>query len=362
MADQVPRVDRHPETGVMRWHVGEVWMHPVASTANTGWPEYAPNFPTDWDLIDKGSYDPVIRLQRLDELGIYAQTLYPNLVCFSTGVFMGMEPDVAITSIRAYNDFLTEFASVDTDRLIPIAMVPFWDVDECVKEIERTAAAGHRGVLFANQFEKLGLPRFEDPHWDPVYDAAQSLGLSMNFHAGFANSPKPKAKKADVYAFGKWTGDIGALAANVATTMLISNTNAFGTILTCGIAERFPRLRFVSVESGVGYIPFLLESLDWHFKGYGVHRTGRRLPSEVFRAQCYGAFWFETSTFPLFDLFPDNFLFSTDYPHATSLTSGPASPSLDPGDHIAAYFGELSTDVVRKVLWDNAAGLYGLKS
>ncbi len=220
---------------------------------------------------------------------------------------------------------------------------------------------GHRGILFANKFQKLGLPKFQDPHWDPIYDVAQSLNLSMNFHAGFANSPKPKEKSADVDAFGKWDGDVGDLAASVAIAMIQSNSLAIGTITTCGIAERFPRLRFVSVESGVGYLPFLLESLDWHFKGYGVADiTGRRLPSEVFRAQCYGAFWFETCTLGLLEQYPDNFLFSTDYPHPTSLVPGPASPALSPKEHIMAHFADVPHDVARKALWDNAARLYRL--
>src|SRR5262249_50109990 len=154
--------------------------------------------PDRWDQIDPGSYDPVARLKRLDELGIDAQTLYPNIVAFATGVFMGMEPEVGFACIRAYNDFLTEFASADPDRLLPITMLPFWDVEESLKELERTAEQGHRGILFANKFEKLGLPKFQTTHWDPIYDAAQSLGLSMNFHAGFGNSPVPKEKSADV--------------------------------------------------------------------------------------------------------------------------------------------------------------------
>jgi uncharacterized protein len=359
--DSVPRVDPHPVTGVRRWHIDEIWMFPLTSTSTVGWHEDPPKYPDEWEQLDPGSYDPVARLARLDELGIDAQTLYPNVIAFATGVFMGMEREVSLACVRAYNDFLTEFAAADPNRLLPIAMVPFWDVEASVKEIERVAALGHRGILFANKFEKLGLPRFQTAHWDPIYDAAQALDLSMNFHAGFGNSPMPKDKVADVDPFGKWKGDIGDLSASVAIAMIQSNAQAIGTITTCGVAERFPRLRFVSVESGVGYLPFLLESLDWHFKGYGVgEATGRRLPSDIFREQCYGAFWFETCTLGLLEQYPDNFLFSTDYPHPTSLIAGPASPSLDPKEHITAYFDGVPEDVTRKALWDNAARLYKL--
>ena len=362
--DAVPRVDPHPVSGILRWHIDDIWMFPLTSTSHAGWHEVFPSYPEQWDQVDPGSYDPAARLTRLDELGIDAQTLYPNIMAFATGVFMGMDRELGFACVRAYNDFLTDFAAVDPNRLLPIAMLPFWDIEESLRELERVAELGHRGILFANKFERLKLPRFQSSHWDPIYEAVQSLELSMNFHAGFANSPAPKETSADVDPFGAFSDDtdIGDMAAAVAIAMIQSNSAAIGTITTCGIAERFPRLRFVSIESGIGYLPFLLESLDWHYKGYAVQTTGRRLPSEVFRAQCYGAFWFETCTLGLLEQYPDNFLFSTDYPHPTSLISGPASPALGPKEHISAHFADVPEDVTRKVLWDNAARLYGLDS
>jgi predicted TIM-barrel fold metal-dependent hydrolase len=358
--DEVPRVDPHPETGIERWHVGDIWLPAAASSAHAGWREYAPKLPQRWDDIEPGSYDARARLRRLDELGIYAQTLYPNILAFNTGVFIGMEPEAGLVCTRAYNDFLVDFASADPQRLIPIAMVPFWDVEASVAEIKRCADAGHRGILLANQYEKIGLPSFVDPHWDPIYATAQDLELPVNFHAGFGTSPKPRDTVADIDAFGKWTGDIGALAASVVTTMMNSNARALGTILTSGFCERFPRLKLVSVESGMGYLPFLLNSLDWHFVGYGVHRTGRRLPSDTFREQCYGTFWFETATLGLLEQYPGNFMFSTDYPHPTSLVPGPTSPADSPRDHIAKHFEVVPGDVARKALWENAVAVYKL--
>ena len=97
--DHVPVVDPHPASGVARWHVGDIWMYPVASTSQVGWPEYPPSFPLRWEDIDPGSHDPVARLARLDELGIQAQTLYPNIIAFATGVFMGMEREVGLACV-----------------------------------------------------------------------------------------------------------------------------------------------------------------------------------------------------------------------------------------------------------------------
>src|SRR5207248_748306 len=100
--------------------------------------------------------------------------------------------------------------------------------------------------------------------------------------------------------------------------------------------DRFPRLKLVSVESGFGHVPFYLEALDWEWLTFG--NTSPLLPSEYFRRQCYGTFWFERTTLPLLAAYPDNFMFSTDYPHATSLSPGPASPADVPAEHVAHAF------------------------
>ena len=63
-----------------------------------------------------------------------------------------------------------------------------------------------------------------------------------------------------------------------------------------GVCHRFPELKFVSVESGVGWLPFILEGFDWQWRNSGIwreHPEYELLPSEYFRRQIYGCFWFE---------------------------------------------------------------------
>ena len=102
----------------------------------------------------------------------------------------------------------------------------------------------------------------------------------------------------------------------------------------------------------------LLEVLDWHWKGYGVVREHPMLPSEYFRRQVFGSLWFETTTLPLLEVYPDNFMFETDYPHPTSLSPGPASYANKPSDHIRENWQNVPPEIARKVLHDNAARVY----
>lgn len=356
--DVVPHVERNPETGYQHWRIGDYWLMGTGFYAVAGWKDFPPHGPVDLDQegVDAGSWDPAERLRRMDQFGIYAQILYPNLIGFETNQFIRLGHDVALACVEAYNDFQSEFASADPKRFVPITMVPFWDVEASVKEIERCTAMGHRGILFANKYEQIGLPPFFDPHWDPIYATVQDLGLSVNFHVGFSSSTDGSAA-----SMKQLLANFSAPAAALGTAIgLMSNGESIAKIITSGLCDRFPRVPFVSVESGFGFLPYLLESLDWHWKGYGAARDHELLPSEYFRRQCYGTFWFETTTLPLLATYPDNFMFETDYPHPTSMSPGPASPAEQPNVHIAKHFADVPEDITRKVLHGNAARIYHL--
>jgi len=357
-AADAPHVAIHPDTNHHHWRVADTWLAAVGYFAYAGWKEYPPDMPWELDEVDPGAYDATARLKRMDEYGIHAQVLYPNIIGFESPLFMKLGPELSLLCTQAYNDFLMEFSSADPERFIPIAMVPFWDLEAAVAEIARCRSMGYRGILFANKYDQIGLPHFCSRHWDPVYAAAQDLEMSVNFHVGFsslAEGAHTEEKKAERRA--KFSARDSARTTSVG---IMGNADSIASIVTSGVCDRFPRLDFVSVESGFGYIPYLLDSLDWHWRGYGAHRESPLLPSEYFARQCYGTFWFEKKTLPLLETYPDNFMFETDYPHPTSMSPGPASPAELPSEHIKKYFVDVPAEVTRKVLHDNAARVYHL--
>ena len=135
-----------------------------------------------------------------------------------------------------------------------------------------------------------------------------------------------------------------------------------------GVCHRFPDLKFVSVESGVGWIPGALEAFDWQWRNGGVadeHPEYDLLPTEYFRRQIYGCFWFERGRpwSRRCSRYPDNILFETDYPHPTCQHPGPRTPgrrarATTPRRRSASC----PTTSCSKVLHDNAAALYGVES
>jgi hypothetical protein len=120
----------------------------------------------------------------------------------------------------------------------------------------------------------------------------------------------------------------------------------------------------VSVESGFGWIPSFVETMDWQWMNSGAAKAypDREFPSTYFKRQVHGMFWFEDEcVLRIADLFPDNIMFETDFPHPTSLVPGPASSAPPPASVANKIVDRLGPELGRKVLFSNAARLYNLE-
>ncbi len=346
-----PRLVRN-DAGVDCWVIGEdAPPVPIGLTAVAGWPEPFPSAPRTMEEVPPAAYDATARLAYMDSVGIWAMALYPNVGGFGNQAFLQLgDPDLMLACVRAYNDWLIEWCSVDPRRFIPILATPFWDVDATVAEVERGAALGHRGILFSGEPQTMGQPFLGDRHWDPLYRVAAETGLSINFHIGSgdvgASFPRGRVK-----AHG-----FGATLVNTSIDLFLGNALQVTDLLLSGVLPRHPDVKFVSVESGIGWVPFVLESADYCFE-YSTMRAERpeydQRPSDYFRRQVYACTFFEADA-PRRDLDvigADNVMFETDYPHPVCLY-GNVRHQID------AAFGPLDAPTQRKVLWDNAAALY----
>lgn len=363
--DVVPRVGVHPQTGRRHWRVGDVWYWPVAGggTSQAGWKEYLPSSPWEYDEVDPAAYNAEDRLKRLDEYGIEIQLIYPNIIGFVSRALMPLGSEVATLCVQAWNDFIWEWSSADRRRLVPMAVLPFWDVDASVAEMERCVTLGFKGVCFANKFEKIGLPSFVDEHWDRVYAAAQDFDVPINYHLGFDSMDDLMAEGTGARAQLREAGSESAISSYIieGLNMFMTQPGVLGRLLTSGICERFPKLKFVSVETGFGQFPFFLETLDWYWRQYNGTQVLPLLPSEYFRRQCFATYWFEQSTLEQLPLYADNFMFSTDFPHGTSLSPGPCGgTTLTPSEYAAAGHSSLDPTLRTKVLSTNAQAIYKL--
>lgn len=354
--DLVPHVRFHERRQEDYWYIGDRKLYGVGAFAQAGWPEYPPSHPRRLEEALPAAIDAEARLEYMDEAGVYYQVMYPNILGFHSHVFLTEMPhELATECVRAYNDWLVEFCSADSRRLIPMMMLPFWDVDASVAEMARAYELGHKGVLFAARYDKVGMPRLVDDYWEPLLSQAQELDLSMNFHVGFLESSDDLKGAVDQSKKLDFTRE--------SSLVLLGNAQNIAEVVLSGVCHRYPDLKFVSVENGAGWLPFLAESMDWQWLNVGAHKDypERMLPSEYLHRQIYGMYWFEqASVRRVIDELGDKLMFETDFPHATSLSPGPASESPSPRVVMERSLGGLPDEVIGKVLQHTATELYHL--
>ncbi len=351
--DAVPRVVRQGTADV--WVLGDERLAPVGVTAPAGWPTFPPEYPQTYEDCHPGAYDAQARLRYMDEAGIWAQVLYPNVGGFGSQNFLKVDDDdLKLLCVSVYNDFLLEWSSADGRRLLPVVATPFWDIDATVKELERCIPLGARGILFTGEPHRYGLPVIGSRHWDPLWEVARSAGLPIHFHIGNAGSTLEDSSPERYAEHG-----VPAAQSYTAVSLFMKNGVQCSDLITSGVLNRYPELKFVSVESGIGWLPFVLEATDYSW--LGAFRPGRErtnedvLPSELFRQSVFVTYWFESVAPRHFlDVVPvDNVLFETDFPHTTCLF-GNIQETIQSG------LGHVDSTVRRKILWENAARLYGI--
>jgi uncharacterized protein len=356
-ADVAPRMVRDPETGVDHWLInGEPVTASVGATATAGFAGEWPDVPRNLDEVVPAAWRAEERLEHMTSTSVWAEVIYPNVGGFGNTAFLRI-PDAAarLACVQAYNDWLVEWCAEDLRRLVPVMALPFWDVAASAAEIERCAPLGHRGILFTGEPQRFGLPVFADPSWDPLWRAAEQTGLPVSFHLG---SGSMDAGVQDPDYVARRDAGTRRLANSVqGVKLLFGNALHVADIALSGVLPRFPDLRVVSAESGVGWLPFLLETVDFKFHTYGLAQALPQFdepPSAyVLRQVSFCFFYEEVAAAPgLLEHAPGQLMFETDFPHPQCVTG-------DAWDALAELTPGRPAEEVQRLAFTNAAALYG---
>lgn len=310
----------------------------------------------EWE-IDRAhvaAYDPVARIELLDQVGIWAQIVFPGVVGLGGQGLADTVNDVELRTLclEIFNDASAEIQADSGDRLLPMALLPAWDVDASVREVQRSKGLGLRGVNITSDPQDLGAPDLASRAWDPLWEACSSLEMPVHFHIG--------ASLTTMNYFGTYPWDSHDDDTKLAiggTLLFIGNARVVVNIICSGMLERFPTLKIVSVESGAGWVPFILEALDYEMaeNAPGPRAALSLSPSGYFRRQIYATTWFERRDLPTIvgAVGEDSIMFETDFPHPTCLYPDPLKTAEE-------NMSDLSPVARRKILGDNAAQLYKL--
>ena len=308
------------------------------------------------DRIHRAAFDPVTRLALMDECGVHAQVLFPSAIGIGGHTLANAtaEPMLRRLCVELYNDAMAELLESSERRFLPMAVLPAWSVDDCVREAVRAAGLGFRGVNMTSDPDETGSPDLASRAWDPLWEVCADLHLPVHFHIASSLS------QMDFYGKYFWSSQNEYVKPAIGGSMLfLGSARVIINSIFAGIFDRHPKLKMVAVESGVGWIPFILETMDYELWENAPTQAAEleRMPSEYFADHWYATFWFERNKGNLQALVDavgeDNLLFETDFPHPTCLYPDPLG-SID--DKMAM----LRPESRRKILGDNAARLYRL--
>lgn len=290
--------------------------------------------PVSYEVLRPGAYDPVPRLRDMDQDGVLASLVFPSTFPRFCGQTFSEAKDkeLGLACLRAYNDWmLEEWCGAAPGRFIPMILIPLFDAHLARDEVLRCAAKGAKAIAFTENPAALGFPSIHDKdgYWDPLFAAADETRMPLCMHIG-SSSKLPT------------TSEDAPMIVTIALTPL----NAFYTAcdwLFSGLFSRFQNLKICLSEGGIGWVPYLLERLDYTMERHGPWASKadfsvdfsegksvmreqshlldiKRLPSELFREHVFGCFISgeRHGIKSIDEIGTDNVMIETDYPHSDS--------------------------------------------
>ena len=347
---RAPRVEERDGQAVWTCDdkVWGTWGGQVPATGNTRAVKPIYNAFERAGLHDQSARRPAVaelRLADMDRDGVQTQVIFGPIFQISTD-----DPALRAACYSVYNDWLMEFCGAAPDRLIGVPLLPETDPAAAHAELRRLAAKG--GVRQVCLMCAQVTPKFDDPAWESLWNALEETGIILSWH---------------ITVFGVRPGDRAAgKAASVFenTKGFLNNfLEPFVDLFAWGILERHPKLRIVLAEAGTGWLPWLVQELDyrhwrlWEAKEFWSDKGGSALetkPSELFKRQIWATFQEDYVAMSLIPFFGEgHLLWASDYPHPDSVW--PNSRAA-----IERQMSGLSPAIRRALTHDNAVRLYGL--
>ncbi len=221
-----------------------------------------------------GGWDVSQRMKDQDRDGVIAEVVYPTVG--GRTAFFTHDADFALEAAKLYNDWIAEVFGARKDRFAPVAVVPLMNVEGAVAEVRRVEKLGLRALMLpAHPPER----EYNDSVYDPVWATAQELGLSCNFHAGSGH----EARSAQ---------GAGGAVINYVIYALADGQRVSTYLCGSGVLDRFPSLQIATVETGSGWLAWVLLAMDEAYQKHHLWAYPKlsMLPSEYFKRQGHTTF------------------------------------------------------------------------
>jgi predicted TIM-barrel fold metal-dependent hydrolase len=342
LKDRVPRVESTP--------AGDFWIVDSEVSGAIGLDASAGRKPEEFKAMGltykdmrPGSYDPKARLDDMDLDGVDAEVLYFG------GPVTQYPKDAALRQfiVRTYNDWMKELSDAAPRRLIGLAHIPLVDLDEGLAELERVAKMGLKGFHVDPFPDERGGKPLWDPAYEPFWSLVEETGMPISFH--IVGPRKTNVRETFMNPLP------GIKETFIAITPL-SIVEVVSTLTFTGVLERHPKLRYVLVECGIGWLPYFLERMDQTFAKhrFWTQSVIKEKPSTYWHRQGHATFIQDLAGVAArHRAGVRTLMWSTDYPHSDS--TWPKSREA-----LAEHFRDVPAEERALIAGGNAAALYGL--
>lgn len=291
---------------------------------------------------------PTQRREDQERDGVEAEIIY-GIIGISRGFFGSKgitDPQLLSDVYAAYNRYIADFNAAIPGRFYGLGCLPNHDGAAAAAEVRRCAALGLKGAVFVPWGSAMPV---WDRMWEPMWTAAEETGLVVSFHVfeggGSTVGYEVKGvKRADV--IGAWT-----------VVAPLQMDEILASVILSGVCQRHPELRLVLGESGIGWLPYMLERLDDTYEERLADDLALPLPpSAYFKRQIWATFQKDLhGVRAMAAIGPDNVMWGSDYPHRDG--TWPFSRKA-----IDEQFRDMPKPIARKMLWDNVRHLYRIDS
>src|SRR5437868_12917722 len=281
---------------------------------------------------------PALRAKDMDRDGVQAEVIFGIL---GAATRLG-DHEAAGEMFRIYNDWLVEFCTHYPERHVGLACLPYGNLDAAVKEVYRVARLGLGGLELSCSWD---MEPMWHPMWEPLWKAVNDVQLPLHFHT-FPSVPQRvrMQQQGQVRRMAQFTSVAG---------FQMNLINIIAAIIGAGVLERYPNLRVGFGESGIGWIPYALDRMDFEFEDR-FRDLMKLKPSEYWRRQCRATFQFDRIGPKLIDeMGVETLMWGSDYPH-------PDGVWPESSKYIEEQFAGLPADTIHKITCENAGKFYGL--
>ncbi len=245
--------------------------------------------------------------------------------------------------LRIYNDLAQGFLPpLSRTAQIGLACLPYGDIDDAVTEIHRVAKMGIKGLELSCSWD---MEPMWHPVWEPLWNAVEDVQLPLHFHTFPTTSPRAReGVSGQVRRAAMFTG---------VSAFQMGLINIIAALIGAGVFERYPRLRVSFGESGIGWIPYALDRMDFEYEDR-FRDLMKMKPSEYWRRQCKATFQFDPiGTKLVDDIGVETLMWGSDYPHTDGVWP-------ESSKYIEEQFAGLAPEIVHKITCENAGKFYGL--